>query len=469
MMKKWISGICNLFGAVIIVLIVIACIPMTLPKIFGYQVFHIISGSMEPALPIGSAIYVEKTNPFDLVSGDIVAFYVDHEVVAHRIVSNDIQAEELMTQGDANSAPDRNPVTYQNVIGKVVLHIPYMGDILFLLSSKQGKVYLFCMLVAAVLLQNVARRMKKATITEERLQQIKEITISSQERQVPVTEERSGQMKKTIISRRENCEKTDKEKIYQFILVLLTIVMILFFLVVAVITKKLYCYYSEKKIDHAAIQNYTQQVIPNEVRSFDPAHCPIKVDFDELKEINPEIVAWIYCEDSVINYPVCRANDDEYYLHHSYDKKPKTSGAIFMETANQADCSDMNLILYGHHMKNKTMFATLSYWAEQEYYESHPFMWFLTPERTYRVDLFSGYITDARSDTYTVFQGYAPELMPYLEAAKEKSHFKAALPELSFLIKEDELEKEKFVVLSTCDYSFEGARYVLHGHLVEIV
>ena len=111
-------------------------------------------------------------------------------------------------------------------------------------------------------------------------------------------------------------------------------------------------------------------------------------------------------------------------------------------------------------MKNKTMFATLSYWAEQEYFEQHPRMWLLTPKQNYRIDLFAGYLTDALSDVYAVYREYGPQLEEYLEKAADSSDFisDVVVPE----------EGYSYIVLSTCEYQFENARYVLHGKLVPV-
>lgn len=432
MMKDKVSKLCNILGSLIIGLIILTCMPMALPRLFGVQIFNIISGSMEPALPIGSAIYVVQKNPQEMQTGDVMAFWVEDEVVAHRVIKNEQEEHWIITKGDANAAEDRNPVSYENVIGKEIFHIPYLGNVLFIFSTKMGKVYLFSMLVAAVLLRMISLRLRH--------------------------DEKS--VKKVV--------KSKKEKLYHLIILISVTVFLILVIVVGMILKYMYRYQNEEKMDLHASNTYTAKETSAVDIKFNPDHCPISVDFEELQEINPEIVAWIYCEDSVIDYPVCHGADDEYYLSHSYDRKWKASGSIFLETANQPDFSDSNFILYGHHMKNKSMFATLSYWAEQEYYEAHPFMWLLTPEKTYRIDLFAGYVTDALSETYTVFQGYAEALTPYLERAWQQSDFEADLPEVKELLAKDEVSDQKFIVLSTCEYSFKNARYVLHGRLVEI-
>lgn len=185
--------------------------------------------------------------------------------------------------------------------------------------------------------------------------------------------------------------------------------------------------------------------------------APITVDFDALRRVNEDVAGWIYCEGTVIDYPVMQGKDNDLYLHHAYDRSYSVSGSIFVDAQNRRGFMDSNTIIYGHHMKNGSMFASLSGWADQHYYEAHPVMWLLTPERDYKIILFSGYTTSADSDTYTMFSEPTQELKEYLGnvAAKSDFHAEAELP-----------ADGHYVVLSTCAYVFDNARYVLHGRLV---
>lgn len=225
--------------------------------------------------------------------------------------------------------------------------------------------------------------------------------------------------------------------------------------------------------------------------------APLVVDFAKLREASGDVQGWIYCEDTPINYPVVKGEDNSFYLEHSYDGKKSSSGAIFLDAANRSGFADANTILYGHHMKNGSMFACLEKWSDQAFYEEHPELWMLTPEGDYRIVLFAGYTTSADSETYTIFTGPCVELDAYLEACVRKSDFQAEIQ--SYVLNggaqgangmtgeipgadsaagsvpgEDDMAAEapgdgrKFVVLSTCAYSFEEARYVLHGMLVPV-
>lgn len=185
---------------------------------------------------------------------------------------------------------------------------------------------------------------------------------------------------------------------------------------------------------------------------------PIQVDFSALQAVNAQIVGWIYCEDTVINYPVLQGTDDNYYLKHAYDGTQSSNGSIFVEAENSPGFVDVNTIIYGHNMKNRTMFGTLEDWATQDYYEEHPVIWLLTPEQDYKIVLFSGYTTYGGSDSYLLFSEYGQALEEYLQAAVQKSDFAAPVE-----LRED----GRYVLLSTCAYGFSNARYVLHGMLEE--
>lgn len=184
--------------------------------------------------------------------------------------------------------------------------------------------------------------------------------------------------------------------------------------------------------------------------------APLIVDFAALKSAAPDAQAWLYCPGTVINYPVVQGEDDDYYLHRSYDGAYNYPGSIFAEALNQPDFQDYNTILYGHNMRDGSMFACLSEWADQTFYEEHPVMWLLTPQQDYKVELFSGYTISAYSDTYQIITQPGEELDGYLDMAVANSDFLSAV-ELN--------PNAHYVLFSTCAYVFNNARYVLHGML----
>lgn len=186
---------------------------------------------------------------------------------------------------------------------------------------------------------------------------------------------------------------------------------------------------------------------------------PVTVDFGRLQADNPQAVAWLYCPGTAIDYPVTQGSDNEFYLHHSYAGTEDQSGAIFVDAQCTPGFTDSNSIIYGHSMKDGSMFGGLEAWKSQEYYDAHPIMWLLTPQASYKVKLFSGYTTSAYSDTYTIFRGPGSDFSAYLDDCLEQSDFTAA---------EKPTDDGRYVVLSTCAYDFDEARYVLHGRLEQV-
>ena len=125
---------------------------------------------------------------------------------------------------------------------------------------------------------------------------------------------------------------------------------------------------------------------------------PIRVDFDALREKNDDVVAWIYCPDTPINYPVVQAADNEAYLHRLLDGSKNSAGTLFMDFRNSSDFSDWNSVIYGHNMKNGSMFGTLMDYKTQSYFDAHPKVFLLTPEQDYVVKIVAGFVTPADAE-----------------------------------------------------------------------
>lgn len=186
--------------------------------------------------------------------------------------------------------------------------------------------------------------------------------------------------------------------------------------------------------------------------------APVEVDFAPLLETNPDVVGWLYCPDSQINLPLVQGADNAKYLETLLDGTANASGTLFLDYQNAGDFSDANTVIYGHNMKNGTMFAgLLKFWSE-DYYETHPSMWLLTPQGDYRVELLAGFVTYASSSVYAI--GAEPEeVVEMVENAMGQSSFRAE----ATLSPED-----RFVTMSTCSYEFDEARYVVIGRLIPL-
>ena len=152
-------AVCRIFGTLIFLIVIIALLPVTVPRFMGYEIFNVISGSMEPEIPIGSAVYVKYEDPVTLKEGDVIAFYSNDSVVLHRIVENKEIDGVLKTKGDANSGEDFGEVEYADVIGKEVRHFPFLGEIMMIWADITGKILTLCLLLCGFLLHVLAGRL----------------------------------------------------------------------------------------------------------------------------------------------------------------------------------------------------------------------------------------------------------------------------------------------------------------------
>ena len=157
--KNPLAVICSALGTILLIVVIAACIPLTVPRLMGYQIYTVVTGSMEPEIPVGSMVYVKSINPKELQEKDVVAFYGGRDtnaIITHRVVDNNEISGQITTKGDANKTEDMNPVSYSDVIGIVEYTIPKAGALAQAFTSSQGKIAAACVVGAAVILHIVA-------------------------------------------------------------------------------------------------------------------------------------------------------------------------------------------------------------------------------------------------------------------------------------------------------------------------
>ena len=108
------------------------------------------------------------------------------------------------------------------------------------------------------------------------------------------------------------------------------------------------------------------------------------MDFSALKEINPDIIGWIRAEGTNIDYPIAQTDNNEYYLNHLYNKDWNSNGTIFADYRNTGDFSDRNTVIYGHHMRDLSMFGTLDEYNDKSYIDAHRYVYYYTAHHSYR-------------------------------------------------------------------------------------
>ena len=181
------------------------------------------------------------------------------------------------------------------------------------------------------------------------------------------------------------------------------------------------------------------------------------VDFMALQGINDDIVGWLKVGALDISYPVTQASDNDYYLHLTFELVQNAAGCIFVDYQNRPDFQDDNTIIYGHNMKDGSMFGTLKNFVQDGVYESDPYFWIYTPERIYKYEIFNCSTVGAVSNTYTLEFGSRKEFQNYLDKALMQSQVDSSKVKVN--------SSDKIVTLSTCTGD-EETRFVVQGKLV---
>lgn len=180
------------------------------------------------------------------------------------------------------------------------------------------------------------------------------------------------------------------------------------------------------------------------------------VDFDSLLAMNEDIVGWLEIEALDISYPVVQGEDNDYYLHRTFQGQDNFAGSIFVDFNNRGTFSDRNTVVYGHNMKNGSMFGTLSRFREQSTYDESPYFWIYTPTRIYKYEIFSCAEVDKYSENYQITFTDAQDFTEFIERSKAQS------------LVENDVEvttRDRVVTLSTCTGN-DATRFIVQAKRV---
>lgn len=167
---------------------------------------------------------------------------------------------------------------------------------------------------------------------------------------------------------------------------------------------------------------------------------------------------WIKVDNTNIDYPIVQGKDNSFYLDKDINKNYVSSGSIFMNYLNNG-FNDENTILFGHHMRNKTMFAQLEKYKEKEFFQNdNDIKIEVENDKVLTYKVFSVYVTDANDNYIKTNFDNKSEYKEFLDKIKNKSIYKSDI---------NVDENDKIITLSTCSYKFNDARMVVHGKLLK--
>lgn len=183
------------------------------------------------------------------------------------------------------------------------------------------------------------------------------------------------------------------------------------------------------------------------------------VDFTKLLAVNSDVVGWIRFEEpKKISYPVVRTDDNHTYLTKTVDGSKNKVGSIFMDMSNDGSFTEQHTILYGHNMKDGSMFAELRKYKSESYYKKHPYFTIYTPageELSYQIC--SVEIVQSDSDSYQMIFATEEEYAAYQDKIIANSIYPAAKKDISAQI----------LTLSTCTNVTDEERLLVHGIRIE--
>lgn len=185
-----------------------------------------------------------------------------------------------------------------------------------------------------------------------------------------------------------------------------------------------------------------------------------EIDHEKLAGINADYRCWIYAPDTPIDYPVVQCANNSYYLSRMFNRKANPAGTLFMDYRNLPDFADPNTLIYGHHMRDGSMFESLTDYDGAGYFEAHPFMVLIREDAVYLVEVFAAYVTDGKDICYDIALSDEADMRALVEHALDKSDFNAHVTV--------DPSADRLVTLSTCTYVFDNARYVVLGRLTEV-
>ena len=180
----------------------------------------------------------------------------------------------------------------------------------------------------------------------------------------------------------------------------------------------------------------------------------LTIDLDALRQENEDVIGWIHIPDTIISYPLLQWTDNDFYLEHTWTQTKNASGSIFMEYQNASDFTDFNTIIYGHNMRNGSMFGTLNLYRNSKYLEEHPYIYIVNDEGVLRYDIFAVQSASTKSIIYGLG----------IENDRRKEEFIRFARDYSLV--ETEImptTEDKILTLSTCTGRGHTTRWVVQG------
>lgn len=400
--------------------VILLMVPLTIPKLFGLEIYGVLTESMTPSYSVGGVVYVEEAEVSDIQIGDVITYRMGTDteyVMTHRVVEMD--ASSFITKGDANNTVDSEPISYDRLIGKVVFFLPGLASVAEFVNSLTGCSILVILFSLAFIFWVVADMLAP--------------------------------------SKKKKVEDTKEKKKYSSIW--MQGIGVVCILGAVLYIGSVFFTYRESTLEYKELESEVfegmiavgdAQLDKGEALTTEERAILEKIG--ELHEENPEVIGWIKFDNLELSYPIMQGEDNDYYLNHTFSGEENSSGSIFLEATNTSDFNDSHTIIYGHNMKNQSMFGALKNYKTEDFYSGNEYFTIYTLDRVYRYQIFAYYDIPVNSEIYRV--NFAPdeEFQQILDNMCRRSYENTE-------VRAD--CTDKVVTLSTC--STKGNRFVVNA------
>ena len=211
-------------------------------------------------------------------------------------------------------------------------------------------------------------------------------------------------------------------------------------------------------MEYKEIDDYYEAIV-DEYVEVDEQGIITHIDLDKLAAKNSDVKGWIYIDGTIINYPLLQGPDNDYYLYVNYDDQYSGAGSIYIDSNCSGDLSDDHTIIYGHNMKNDSMFGTLNDFKNASYRDAHPYVYILGLDGMWnKYEVFAYYRAEVSDGTFSLFTGDPSRITDYADLVASKNYYDNSLLPTN---------GEKIITLSTCTEDLDdNCRNVLQAKLV---
>lgn len=216
--------------------------------------------------------------------------------------------------------------------------------------------------------------------------------------------------------------------------------------------------YHDNKKAYEKVEKYAPEKVKDEDGEDSYRFTP--EDFAKLYSVNNDLKGWIYVPKTDVNYPIVQTTDNDYYLHHNFNKEANAGGCIFIASENKDPFNEQNTTIHGHHMKDGSMFASLKNFEEEKFFKKNKTVYITTDKEVLKYEVFSVYFQEVNNDPYSTDFTDDNEYINFLNGLKDKSMYQREGMS-------DFTAKDRIITLSTCNYEVSNGRLLVHARLVK--